>query len=112
MDAQRVEMFIVGNSKYFPNEKIPLVKGSLERLADSKLTAIQSIPYKDPTILLIIAIFLGGLGVDRFMLGQIGLGILKIITLGGLGIWALIDIFTAMRRAREYNFSQFSQIAQ
>ena len=43
-----------------------------------------------PTLLL--AFFLGGLGVHRFFVGKIGTGILQLITLGGLGIWALIDI--------------------
>lgn len=42
-----------------------------------------------PTVLL--CFFLGVLGVHRFYVGKIGTGILQLITLGGLGIWALID---------------------
>jgi len=42
-------------------------------------------------VTLVLSIVFGGLGVDRFMMGHIGLGILKLITLGGLGVWWLID---------------------
>lgn len=44
------------------------------------------------TTLLIISIFLGGLGIDRFCVGKVGTGILKLITAGGFGVWWLIDI--------------------
>jgi TM2 domain-containing membrane protein YozV len=42
-----------------------------------------------PTILL--CFFLGGLGIHRFYVGKVGTGILQLVTLGGLGIWVLID---------------------
>ena len=46
---------------------------------------------RDKGILILLATLLGSFGVDRFYRGQIGLGILKLLTAGGCGIWALID---------------------
>lgn len=46
----------------------------------------------DWTTTLILAIFLGGLGVDRFYTGSTGLGIGKLLTAGGCGVWSIIDI--------------------
>ncbi|MCP3685667.1 MAG: TM2 domain-containing protein [bacterium] len=46
---------------------------------------------KNHIVAILLSFFLGGLGIDRFYLGYIGLGILKLITAGGFGVWALID---------------------
>lgn len=44
----------------------------------------------------LLAWFLGNLGVDRFYLGKIGTGIVKLVTAGGLGVWALYDLFLTL----------------
>jgi len=44
------------------------------------------------------------------MLGDTGLGIAKLLTCGGLGIWTLVDFFLIMGRAREVNFNNFQKL--
>ena len=57
---------------------------------------------RDYVTTLLLSIFLGSLGVDRFYLGQTGLGIGKLLTFGGCGVWALIDlILVAIRKVRD-----------
>lgn len=52
----------------------------------------QPIPPKSFLATWLLSLFLGGLGIDRFYLGQVGLGLGKLFTLGGCGIWALVDL--------------------
>ncbi|MBD3319317.1 NINE protein [Candidatus Woesearchaeota archaeon] len=56
---------------------------------------------------LVLSILLGGLGVDRFVMGHIGLGILKLLTLGGCGVWSIIDIILI---ATKYDFKDIEWV--
>jgi TM2 domain-containing membrane protein YozV len=49
-------------------------------------------PEREWLVAVLLSLFLGALGVDRFYLGYTGLGVAKLLTAGGCGIWALIDL--------------------
>ena len=93
------------NQKYFPNERIMYLKEKLEAMDDSKFSLISTVELKDPTTILLISIFLGGLGIDRFMIGDTGMGVLKLLTGGLCGILTIIDWFTISKKVKELNFN-------
>ena len=105
MDQNKVDMYIMTNQKYFPAEKIMYIKEKLAAMDENKFAMISTIEMKDPTTILLVSIFLGTLGVDRFMLGDIGMGILKLLTCGVCGILTIIDWFTISKKAKELNFN-------
>ncbi|MEI6739549.1 MAG: NINE protein [Gemmatimonadaceae bacterium] len=78
-------------------------------LTDSQKMIFQSqfsSEKKDRGTAVILAIFL----YDRFWMGDIALGIVKILTLGGCGIWTIIDLFTAGKRADDFNREKAREI--
>ena len=105
MDQNKVDMYIMTNQKYFPAEKIMYIKEKLAAMDESKFSMISTIEMKDPTTILLVSIFLGGLGIDRFMLGDTGMGILKLLTCGVCGILTIIDWFTVSKKTKELNFN-------
>lgn len=105
VDRQKVDMYMMANQHYFPAEKIIFLKEKLYSLTESKFTMLSAIELKNPTTLLIVSLLIGSFGVDRFMLGDTGMGILKLLTGGCCGILTIIDWFTAMNKAKEKNFT-------
>jgi TM2 domain-containing membrane protein YozV len=69
-----------------------------------------AIREKSPPVALILSLVIGTLGLDRFYLGNTLVGILKLITFGGLGIWTLIDWFLIMGAARTKNAEIAGQV--
>jgi len=110
MDAQRVDMYLMANSKYFESHLIPQIRDRLLQLDDSRFVYLQSINLKDPTISLIVSLFAGSLGIDRFIIGDVGLGVAKLLTCGGFYIWTIVDWFMIMGRTREVNFEKLQQV--
>ncbi len=58
-------------------------------------------------LLLVMSIIFGWIGVDRFIMGKVFTGILKLITFGGLGLWWLIDIILI---ATKYEFEDIRYV--
>jgi TM2 domain-containing membrane protein YozV len=107
MDAQKVDMFMMMNAKYFESHQLNAIREKLLTLDESKWGLVQTMQFKEPTTSLIISIFAGQFGIDRFMIGDTGMGVGKLLTCGGLGIWTIIDWFLIMGATREKNMETF-----
>ena len=104
MEQAKINLYMSQFKNSIPNEKQVILKNALTKSNDECEEALSFIKLKNPTLILIISIFFGAFGVDRFMLGEIGLGVCKLL-LSGLtfGIWPLIDIFLTHSKAKEIN---------
>jgi len=110
MDTQKVDMFLMTNGKFFESNQLPFIRDRLLNLDESKWMVIQTMQFKDPTTSLIVSILAGPLGIDRFIIGDTGMGIGKLLTCGGFGIWTIIDYFMIQGATREKNMAQLQQV--
>jgi len=110
MDAQKVDMFIMSNGKFFESHHVQQIRERLLQVDENRWAAVQTLQFRDPTMILIVSLLGVSLGIDRFIIGDTGLGVGKLLTCGGLGIWAIVDWFLIMGATREKNMEKLKQL--
>ena len=102
---QESAMVLISLQNKFPPGSL---LGLSDRLSDDQVRQVVSIDYRDPIVALILGLFIGPLGADRFYNGDVGLALGKLFTLGGLGIWAIVDLFLIMNAVRRKNLEKLN----
>lgn len=109
MESEQLNSILVVLSSKIPAGCIPSVRARLEssNVSAEEIMALTN-QMTEPTVAIILSIFLGVLGVDRFYIGDTGLGVGKLLTCGGCYIWWLIDIFLIIDATKQRNFERLS----
>lgn len=98
------DRFLVLNQGDLPEDKIPMLREKMLHCSLRKLTAMQNMNCRRVQNMQFISVMLGWSGIDRMLLGDAGMGLLKLITFGGLGLIMLFDWVTIGGRTRKYNY--------
>jgi TM2 domain-containing membrane protein YozV len=103
--------FLMINANKFPRETLPQLQQRLDGLTPESQYSVMSVSYKEPLVAFVLSFFLGTLGIDRFYVGDTGLGVGKLVatvlTFGIVGgIWWFVDLFLIMRACRLHNYEQ------
>lgn len=108
MDANKLNAYMASASKYFTAGALSTIKQQLEQKDDETLMTLYAVEYKDPTTMLIVSVLIGTLGIDRIMVGDVRLGVAKLLTAGGCGIWTIVDWFLIQDIVRQKNLEKFN----
>ena len=100
MTMDKVDQFMLINAKYFREEQVQPLRNALLAADEEKWNLITSMQFKDPMVSFLLS----------FYLGDTGMGVGKLITCGGLGIWWLIDLFLIMGATRDKNYFRLTSM--
>lgn len=106
MDISEANQLLALYGNRLPIESIEMIRKRLSEM-DYNIASIRMAQFKDPTMALILSVVVGSLGVDRFYIGDVGLGVGKLLTCGGAYIWWLIDLFMIQDATRKKNMEMF-----
>ena len=108
---EEVKWFLISKGKYFNDDEIRNVEAFLLGINDTEFARVRLLSFTDPIIMFVISVFLGELGVDRFLMGDIAMGFLKLFTVGLCGILIIIDWFTIIRRVKTKNLEKLVSVS-
>lgn len=111
MEQKQADQLIMMHSSKLAPEYVESIR---ERLVDLDYTqaAVLFGNLKDPTLAIILSVLIGGLGIDRFYIGDVGMGVGKLLVtliIGGITcgllcwIWWIVDIFLIMGATKKKN---------
>ena len=107
MDSNSVNVYLSTHASDFPAQSYIVVRDKLLAMDPDQFQVASMLRYHNPVVAFLLSLFLGWLGIDRFYIGDILLGVLKLITGGGFGIWWLVDLFVIIPAARRKNLQTF-----
>ena len=102
--------FLIKHKNYFEEFELDMLKDDLKKLSPVELKLFMNANFVNPNANFTISLLTSVLGIDRFVIGQTDIGLVKLLTAGGLGVWAIIDWFQIKRLTQEYNFNKAEQI--
>ena len=105
-----VERFLVLNQNDLPDDKIPMLRENMLHCSMRKLSEIQSLSFRRVGNMQFISFILGWSGVDRMLVGEIGIGLLKLCTFGCCGLLMLYDWVAMPFKTRYYNYLQVMSV--
>lgn len=106
MDNDKVKNYTLLFASKLPITSITTIKSQLENMSEEEAN-IKFAMMKDTTAAIIISVLVGYYGIDRMYIGDITLGILKLLTCGGMGIWWIIDLFLIIDATKQKNLKIF-----
>ncbi|PAF50164.1 hypothetical protein BKH43_05320 [Helicobacter sp. 13S00401-1] len=110
MGQQAMTLLATWNDR-IPADSYVLLTERLKKMQDDKMSALLSLNLKSPIVGLVLGLFFGLFGVDRFYKGDIVLGVVKLfIGWLTLGIWPIVDLFLVYKGIKKDNLEKISNV--